>query len=91
MAICLYCDVEMTTGGSCVFDALIVDGRRVVLARHGSERGGRDVRGRNCGDCGVVWGGFHHPGCDLQRCPVCRYQLLSCGCIDSDDETGDLE
>jgi hypothetical protein len=23
---------------------------------------------------------LHHPGCDLQRCPCCRQQLISCGC-----------
>lgn len=24
-----------------------------------------------CHDCRVKIGGFHHPGCDVERCPVC--------------------
>ncbi len=27
----------------------------------------------------------HHPGCDLQACPRCRGQLLSCGCLFDED------
>lgn len=39
-----------------------------------------------CGDCNVARGGYHHLGCDMQRCPVCRGQLLSCGCHFDEDE-----
>ncbi len=86
MAICLYCDIEMTTGRSCTMDVLLVRGRRVEFARYGTERDMAQFRGQPCGDCGVSWGGFHHPGCDLQLCPLCHGQLLSCGCIGDDDE-----
>jgi hypothetical protein len=45
-----------------------------------------------CGDCGVKPGGFHHLGCDLQRCPVCGGQMLSCGCrFDEDGPTDPYE
>ena len=47
------------------------------------------MRGDRCGDCGVIRGGSHHPGCDLQRCPACGRQLMSCGC--SFDEDGPEE
>lgn len=48
--------------------------------------------GRRCHDCGVLDGGIPHFGCDMELCPVCGGQFISCGCFDecyehlSDDE-----
>lgn len=33
-----------------------------------------------CGDCGAKEGEYHLDGCDIERCPVCYGQLISCGC-----------
>lgn len=85
MAVCAWCDLDMATARSCVVEALHVDGREFRLGRYGSERGWAHSGSGRCGDCGVRRGGLHHPGCDLQRCPRCRGQLLSCGCRFDED------
>jgi hypothetical protein len=36
--------------------------------------------GGTCADCGVQMGGIHHFGCDIERCPRCGDQLITCGC-----------
>jgi hypothetical protein len=73
----------MTTAASCSVNVLHRGGRPVPLGPWGSEIGWR-ADGR-CGDCGVLPGGYHHIGCDIQECPVCHRQMLSCGCRFDED------
>lgn len=35
----------------------------------------------NCHDCGVKEGQLHKLGCDMEQCPKCDGQLISCGCF----------
>ena len=55
--------------------------QRFKRIRYGAE--GIDVEaGQQCHDCDIKKGQLHVPGCDMERCPRCGSQLISCGCFD---------
>lgn len=87
MAICGWCNGEMLSVVSCTVVALHKDGRAIGMVPWGREFGW-SARAR-CGDCGVMPSRFHHPGCDVQRCPLCGGQMLSCGCRFDEDGPSD--
>lgn len=37
---------------------------------------------QQCHDCGVKEGQIHKFGCDMERCPCCGKQLISCDCFE---------
>ena len=44
-----------------------------------------------CPDCDVDVGEFHLPGCDIEVCPKCAGQAISCRCSRSEDDDEDDE
>lgn len=83
MAVCRWCASEMTEAVSCGVEALHLDGKSIAMIRWGEEEGW--TADHRCGDCGVLPGGFHHLGCDVQQCPRCRGQMITCGCRFNED------
>lgn len=83
MAVCRDCGREMRTATSCSFGALVIEGKTYERVFYGAEPGERAThRGQPCHDCGVGVGGYHHFGCDWERCPHCGGQLITCQCAD---------
>ena len=82
MAKCECCNREMLKAAGCI-DRYIryADKKDFVRIKFGGERRfrGETATGR-CPDCNVKVGHFHHPGCDIEECPRCGQQLLSCNC-----------
>lgn len=75
------------------------NGQKVKRIRYGSEKQKlheilKDTHNNNfslyddyevCDECLAKQGEFHREGCDLEVCPVCGGQIISCGCIDKDE------
>jgi hypothetical protein len=75
---CLICRQLTGEGLSCIDHPIVYpDGLALKPIKY--QRFGEG----DCHDCGTPDGGYHHRvGCDMERCPRCRGQLLTCGCMD---------
>jgi len=84
MVKCDDCDLEMLAEEtmSCTY--------RFIL--FGEELYERDTKyfdfNDRCHDCGIFnnEGNIHHQGCDIERCPKCGKQFISCSCGFDDGE-----
>jgi len=85
MANCQYCNQEMLKVDSCTMNHVeFPDGE--ILDSVPYNPSDSDDPERRCHDCNVKVGGFHHPGCDMERCPKCGGQLISCGCLEEGED-----
>ena len=87
MAICKWCNGEMREVDNCEGNSVVKypDGEELPSLPYTLSYDDEDLR---CHDCNVVPGAYHHPGCDMERCPRCGGQLISCGCLDEENKDG---
>lgn len=78
--ICKACGQDMNEVDTCTATTVVLkDGHGILMEFdksrfHFTEEGGR------CHDCGIKHGELHHMGCDVERCPRCEGQLITCYC-----------
>jgi len=81
MAVCPYCDGEMTEVNQCkegIDPAASAEAIRMLQSEVG-----------HCPDCNVAPGATHHPGCDRERCGACGDQAMACRCGHFDEDEFD--
>lgn len=86
MPTCRLCQQETVVSDSCLPERW--EGS-VPATPYGSEEGvrkyvldeGIELKPR-CPMCGVRVGGYHHPFCDFEECPVCHGQAFGCNCVE---------
>ena len=76
MALCDECGKEMTDHVSCSVKSISINGKQKSRVKY--------RQSNNCHDCGCPQFGVHHMGCDMERCPNCRGQLIMCDCVKDD-------
>ena len=88
MAKCEYCGREMLTAKGCTMKYIVLGdakSSKIIRRMRVGDEGWVEPGGR-CSDCGAKFGGYHHFGCDIEKCPDCGGQMMACECLDKYDE-----
>jgi hypothetical protein len=64
----------------------LIGRKRYQRIRYGDEEDDWGADDRSCHDCAATKGQFHVPGCDVERCPRCGGQAISCACPYKDEQ-----
>jgi hypothetical protein len=81
--ICQSCHQDMSDDENkddnvtCLIPVIHIDGHQYRRSKYHF-----DEEDERCHDCRIKLGGIHHAHCDIERCPVCDEQLISCDCTD---------
>lgn len=77
---CLFKDVHLVSNEeSSLLPSISVSAPGRVMRLRRSTHHGNEPDGR-CIGCGIKHGGFHHYGCQVEKCPHCGERILYCRC-----------
>lgn len=62
-----------------------IKGKPYPRVRYGSEPEDWGAEAQPCHDCRVIKGELHVPGCDVECCPACGGQAITCECLDDEE------
>lgn len=81
-ATCPSCQKEMNPGNGCEAKHLHVENGEEDYSLDRTPYFPMLIHGKDtvCHDCNVSSGQIHHPNCDMEKCPMCGGQLISCDC-----------
>jgi len=82
-AVCQGCHKPMAPHNGCTVSHIYMNGKKYERIKAGATPGFDDDMSETdvCHDCNAGAGQYHHFGCDMERCPCCLHQVISCDCF----------